>query len=139
MNKNDIVQVHITDYTADGEGVGKIGTFPLFIKDAAVGDEVECVITKLKKTYGYGRILKILTPSPDRISPVCPISRQCGGCVFGHISYEAELRFKTKKVAENLRRIGGFNVTTGAASNSEAIQVQDTLGMLQPFHYRNKA
>lgn len=63
MDKNDIVQVQITDYTAEGEGVGKIGTFPLFIKDAAVGDEVECVITKLKKTYGYGKILKILTPS----------------------------------------------------------------------------
>ena len=66
----------------------------MFVKDTAVGDVVKARITKLKKTYGYARAEEIVTPSPDREDVKCPVSRACGGCVFQHISYEAEKRFK---------------------------------------------
>ena len=68
MNKNDLVTVEITDLTSDGEGIGRAGAFPLFIKDACIGDVVECRVMKLKKTYGYARLVRVVKASPDRVS-----------------------------------------------------------------------
>ena len=129
MEKNDVLTVTIEDLTADGEGIGKAGGFPLFIKDAVPGDVVRCSVMKLKKTYGYARLQKILEASPDRVAPGCPIARSCGGCQLQHMSYEAQLRFKTRRVEEALRRIGGLT----------DMKVLPALGMQEPWHYRNKA
>ena len=96
MEKNDLLDVKITDMTADGEGVGKADAFPLFIKDACVGDIVRCKVMKLKKTYGYARLMEVLSPSPDRVEPLCPKARACGGCQLQMMSFEAENRYKTK-------------------------------------------
>ena len=129
MEKNDILTVTIEDLTADGEGVGKAGGFPLFIKDAVPGDVVRCSVMKVKKSYGYARLQEILKASPDRVPARCPIARSCGGCQLQHLSYEAQLRFKTRRVEEALRRIGGFTDT----------EVLPALGMQDPWQYRNKA
>jgi 23S rRNA (uracil1939-C5)-methyltransferase len=71
----------------------------LFVKDTVIGDVAEVRLMKVKKTYGYARLMHLVTPSPDRVTPVCPVSRQCGGCQIQAMSYEAQLRFKTKKSA----------------------------------------
>ena len=133
MNKNDLVTVEITDLTSDGEGIGRADAFPLFIKDACVGDLAECRVMKLKKNYGYARLIKILRPSPDRTEPPCPHARACGGCQLQQMNYEAELRFKANKVRQNLKRIGGLDPEV------QGFEFYPCLGMHDPWHYRNKA
>ena len=133
MNKNDLVTVEITDLTSDGEGIGRAGAFPLFIKDACVGDLVECRVMKVKKTYGYARLLRVLRSSPDRITPSCPLARTCGGCQLQQMNYEAELRFKTNKVYQNLKRIGGLD------PEEQGFDFYPCIGMGDLWRYRNKA
>ena len=72
LNKNDVVTVEITDIGVGGEGIGRVDGYTLFIKDAIIGDVVEAKVMKAKKNYGYARLMNIITPSKDRIEPVCP-------------------------------------------------------------------
>jgi len=131
--KNDIVTVTIEDIGTEGEGIGKIDGFTLFVKDAVVGDEIEAKIVKAKKNYAYARLEKLLKPSPYRTEPKCPYHRQCGGCQIQAISYEKQLEFKHNKVRNNLLRIGGFS--------EELLDncMEPIVGMDDPYHYRNKA
>ncbi len=110
MQKNSIIQLEITGMTAEGQGVGRHEGLAVFVPDAAPGDLLCVRIVKMRKNLAYGRLEAILKPSPDRIKPDCPVSRQCGGCVFRHISYEAERKVKWQRVADALRRIGGFSI-----------------------------
>ena len=133
VNKNDIIKLKIEDITSEGEGVGRTDSFVWFVKDVIPGDEIEAVVMKLKKTYGYARLVRVIKPSPDRIEPRCPKARACGGCSLQAMSYEAQLRFKRNKVRNNLIRIGGFDEAL-----IEDILAQ-TIGMDDPWRYRNKA
>lgn len=127
--KNDMVTVTIEDMGQDGEGIGKIAGYTLFVKDTVIGDVAEVKIIKAKKNYGYGRLMNLITPSPDRVEPVCPHARRCGGCQIQELSYEKQLEFKQNKVLNHLKRIGGF----------EEIPMEPIVGMDTPFYYRNKA
>ncbi len=133
MTKNDKIIVTIEDIGINGEGIGKVDGYTLFVKDAVIGDTVEAVITKDKKHYGYAKMLQVLKPSSFRVPAECPVARQCGGCQIQELSYEAQLDFKTKKVYGNLERIGGFE--------PELLEevMEPICGMEEPFHYRNKA
>lgn len=133
MKKNDVVTVTIEDIGTTGEGIGKVEGMTLFIKDALPGDVVTAVIMKLKKTYGYARLLTILTPSPHRVIPRCPVSRKCGGCQLQALSYDKQLAFKQRKIKENLIRIGGFD------ESAVESWMQPIIGMEEPYRYRNKA
>ena len=79
MQKNQLVTVEIEDMGAGGEGIGKVNGCALFIKDAIIGDVVEARIMKMKKNYGYAKLLNILTPSMARQNARCPEARRCGG------------------------------------------------------------
>ena len=127
--KNDILTLKIEDIGHDGEGIGKVDGYTLFVKDAVIGDVVEAKVMKAKKNYGYARLMKVITPSPHRVEPLCPYAKQCGGCQIQTMSYEEQLRFKENKVLNNLKRIGGF----------QEIPMEPILGMEEPFYYRNKA
>ena len=129
MQKDDLIRVTIEDLSSDGLGVGHSDGMAFFIKDTVIGDEVEAKIMKMKKTYGYARMTKLLVPSPDRIEARCPVARQCGGCQIQSMSYPAQLRFKENKVRNNLMRIGKF----------ENPPMEPIIGMDTPFRYRNKA
>ena len=131
--KNQMVTIEIEDIGADGEGIGKIDGFPLFVKDAVPGDLVEVKIVKAKKNYAFARLEKILEPSPDRTDPPCPFHRQCGGCQIQALSYEKQLAFKQQKVKNNLMRIGGFE--EGLLDRI----MEPIIGMEEPWRYRNKA
>ena len=80
MQKNDLVTVTIEDMGINGEGIGRVNGYTLFIKDAIIGDVVEAKIMKAKKNYGYARLMNILAPSEYRTEPKCSVARQCGGC-----------------------------------------------------------
>lgn len=127
--KDDILEVKIDDMGVDGEGIGKINGVTLFVKDALIGDVVQAKVMKMKKNYGYARLLTVLSPSPFRVQPKCDVNRQCGGCQIQALDYEKQLEFKENKVRNNLSRIGGFTDTP----------IEPILGMEDPYHYRNKA
>ena len=139
MKKNDIITLEITDLSTDGSGIGKAAdssaqdgsAMTFFVKDALVGDKVKAKIIKLKKNYGYARLLELLEPSPDRAEPVCPVHRQCGGCQIQALSYKKQLEYKFQKIRNNLIRIGGFS--------PEQIHLEPVIGMQEGFRYRNKA
>ena len=133
MKKNDTAAVKITDIGVNGEGIGKVDGYTLFIKDAVIGDTVEAKVMKAKKNYGYARLMKVLSPSPDRVTPRCGFARKCGGCQIQEMSYGRQLMFKEQKVRGNLERIGGFP--------KELLDrvMEPVLGMEEPFGYRNKA
>lgn len=129
LQKNQIVKLEITDYTAEGNGVGRCNGIAVFVPLAAAGDVLEVKILKTAKTFAFGKIEKILVPSGDRIQPDCRPFRMCGGCVFRHIRYEAELAAKQRRVQDAMERIAGFRFAV----------LKPIVGAENPDRYRNKA
>lgn len=129
MKKDDLVTLTIDDMGVDGEGIGHAEGYTLFVKDALIGDVIHAKVMKMKKNYGYARMMDIITPSPDRTEPKCPYHKQCGGCQIQALSYEKQLEYKKNKVLNNLVRIGGLT----------DLPEFDLIGMDEPYHYRNKA
>ena len=128
MVKNDDIVLTIDGQGSEGEGVGHADGMAVFVPGLLIGEEAEVRIVKVKRTYAYGKAVRILKPSTARVEPVCPVYRQCGGCHLQHMSYAEELRFKTDRVAQAMRRIGGLSVLVHPAE-----------GMENPLAYRNKA
>ena len=110
MKKNDEIILNVTDYTADGSGVGKYEGMAVFVPSTAVGDTAKVKILKVKKTYAYGKLMEITHKSNCRTENDCSAFSRCGGCVFRHISYSAELKAKEIKVYETVKRIGGVDL-----------------------------
>ena len=131
--KDAVFDVEITDIGNDGEGIGKIDGYTLFIKDAVIGDLVRAKIMKAKKNYAYAHLEDVIRPSEHRVEPKCPIARACGGCQTQNMSYEKELEFKQNKVRNNVVRLGGFE-----ESFVDSV-MQPIIGMEDPWRYRNKA
>ena len=128
MYKKNIIRGKCVDISSEGKGVIKTVYGVVFVDSLLLGEEAEVEITYAGKGVSYGEIKKLLTFSPDRIQPKCPIATACGGCVFQNATYEYELRYKKHKVEEALKRIGHL----------ENIKVNDVIGMDNPEHYRNK-
>ncbi|MDR1663852.1 MAG: 23S rRNA (uracil(1939)-C(5))-methyltransferase RlmD [Clostridiales bacterium] len=126
--KNAVVPLSIDDVDSDGFGIGKHEGFAVFVDGALPGDVLRVRLLKIKPRFAYGKIEKILTPSPHRADPACPVASRCGGCQFQHCAYSAQLIFKKRMVEDALRRIGKV----------ENPPVADVLGMAEPFHYRGK-
>lgn len=131
--KNQDVIIKIEDMGNEGEGIGRISGYTLFVKDAIIGDKIKARIVKAKKNYGYARLMEVLEPSPYRVEAVCEFARKCGGCQIQEMSYDRQLTFKQDKVKNNLIRLGGFS-----EDKVNAI-MEPVIGMEDPFHYRNKA
>ncbi len=127
--KNDRIEVVIEDISETGEGIGKTDGFTWFIKDTVIGDRVEAKVMKTKKSYGFARLEQIVEMSKNRVEPKCPVARQCGGCQLQAMDYEEQLRFKERKIYNNLMRIGGFS----------EVPMLPIIGMDEPWRYRNKA
>lgn len=126
--KNEIIEIEIIDLGENGEGIGKVDGFTLFVHGGIPGDIVKAKIIKVKKQYAIAKVLEVLTASPFRVIPDCPYL-QCGGCQTQMIDYKAQLDIKKQLVASTLKRIGGL---------SDVI-VNDVIGMDEPFAYRNKS
>lgn len=132
MEKEDELEILIEDMGTDGEGIGHgEDGYTLFVKGGLPGDRVRVKIMKAKKNYAYARLVEIISPSPDRVEPVCAVASKCGGCQIQHLNYEKQLEYKQNKIKNCLMRIGGF-------SGIEAL-MEPIMGMENPFFYRNKA
>ena len=129
MEKGQIVQLTIEDMSKEGQGIGKADGFAVFVKNTVVGDVVKAELTKVKKNYGFGRVIERIEDSPARQESFCPYFKQCGGCVYQEMKYENQLELKRKQVVDKLIRLGGI----------ENPVVRETMGMEEPFYYRNKA
>ena len=128
FKKNDKCIVEITDLGTNGEGIGKTEGFTVFVNGVIPGEKAEVLLMKVKKNYAYGKLVRLIKPSENRVKPVCSIAGKGGGCSIQHIDYPAQLLFKQNLVRENLRRIGGF----------DDIEVLPVIGMDEPYFYRNK-
>ncbi len=131
--KNTEIELDITDISNEGEGIGKSDGFPFFVKDALPGDRILASVTKAKKNYAYARLVRIISPSRDRVEARCPIARSCGGCRLQELDYGAQLAFKERKVKNDIIRLGGVPQDI----LDKAFEGID--GMEAPFRYRNKA
>ncbi|MGM1049879.1 MAG: 23S rRNA (uracil(1939)-C(5))-methyltransferase RlmD [Bacillota bacterium] len=159
--KNDEVIIDIIGMNHDGEGVGRAEGYTLFVQGALPGEKVRVKVLKTKKQYGYAKLMELVEASSDRIAAPCPIYDKCGGCQLQHLDYSAQLEWKRQLVVDNLERIGKLRVQGGAAGagmngqsgeqgdesigqavtpdNQEGIIVRPTLGMSEPWRYRNKS
>lgn len=145
MKKNDVFTVTIEDMGEDGAGIGKTDGYTWFIKDALIGDVIQASVMKMKKNYGFARLVKILEPAPGRVEARCPVARACGGCQLQELDYREQLRFKERKVYNHLKRIGGMDRLflpedrEKAAGVPNAVVMEPIIGMEDPWRYRNKA
>jgi 23S rRNA (uracil1939-C5)-methyltransferase len=128
IEKNKDYEIDITGMGHEGEGVGRFDNFTIFVQGALVGEKVLAKIIKVSKTYAVGKLVEILNPSKDRSEPLCEIYKRCGGCQMQHTSYDGQLRFKKQRVIDSIKRIGKL----------EGITIHDTIGMDNPYRYRNK-
>lgn len=138
FQKNMELQLQIEDMSVNGEGIGKADGVAFFVKDAVIGDQVLVKVIKMKKRYGYARLLKILSPSLYRVKPLCEYWRQCGGCQIQSLDYTQQLHYKEEKVRNNLKRIGGFSIADMERKEQKFL-FHPIIGMEKPFFYRNKA
>lgn len=128
IRKNDYFDINIIDIGINGEGIGKINNFTIFVDGALIDEIVHIKIVKIKKNYGYGKIINIIFPSPFRQNPPCAYFGKCGGCNLMHLDYKKQLEVKTSFVKANLKKIANLN-----------FDVPNAIGMEIPFNYRNKA
>lgn len=128
IERNKDYEIEISGMGHNGEGVGKIQGFTVFVPGAITGEIVLIKVIKLEKSYGIGKIILISKISMQRVEPICPIYINCGGCNIQHVSYEGQLEFKRQRVVDALTRIGKL----------DNIEVKAVIGMDNPYNYRNK-
>lgn len=185
VQKNDEVILDIIGLTHDGDGVGRADGFTLFVQGALPGEQVRALVLKVKKQYGYAKVLECLVDSPHRVELEHP-ANVYGGCQLQHMAYSEQLVWKRQHVVDVLERIGKFQVeqigtgetgdeigvASGDASHAsepdieqgnavaadkaseeqslsglsvtavvqeQPIKVWPTIGMEQPWRYRNKS
>ncbi len=129
--KNEFYDVTFEDLTHEGAGVAKIEGFPIFVENALPDEQAKIKVIKVNKGFAFGRLVELKQESAHRIDAPCPIYSQCGGCQLQHVSYEGQLEFKRKQVEQVLARIGKLDLNQ--------VKVHPTLGMEDPWSYRNKA
>jgi tRNA/tmRNA/rRNA uracil-C5-methylase (TrmA/RlmC/RlmD family) len=122
------LNVSIEDIAFGGEGVARVQDFVLFVPFVLTGEEVEIEVTEVKKRFARARLLKVIKPAPERVTPLCPYFGECGGCQYQHMAYPLQLEFKRKQIAALLQRVGGFS----------AAEISPVIPCPQPYGYRNR-
>src|SRR5581483_3462718 len=120
--------LNIHDVAFGGEGVARVGDFVVFVPFVITGEQVEAEITEVKKKFARARLLRVITPSPQRAKPECPYFGDCGGCQYQHIDYATQLQLKHKQIRDLFERIGGL----------PAQSIAPVIPCPQPYGYRNR-
>lgn len=127
--KDNLLEVKVKNISADGEGIGHIGSMLLYIPFGVPGDLLKVKIEKKSSNFAVAKIVEILEPSSLRVTPLCPIFPKCGGCQWQMISYEGQLRLKEQLLKDAFRKYADI----------EDLPVEPIVGMETPWHFRNKA
>lgn len=142
VEKNEEYILRIDGFGYEGEGVGKIENYTIFVPGALLGEKVKVKILKVNKNYAFGKLIDIVEKSEHRVKAICPIYEKCGGCQLQHLSYNGQLEFKRNRVNDCLVRIGKMAVISKDNKDKNnygnEILLRDTLGMEDPYRYRNK-
>jgi 23S rRNA (uracil1939-C5)-methyltransferase len=138
LRKNDVHTLEIVDLTHDGAGVGKVVGMSVFIPGALVGEWVECCIIQLKSRYAIGKLLRVITASPDRVAPPCSVYGRCGGCQLQHMAYGAQLSWKQSLVQRHIHHIGKSDMAVNFPMGMDH-DVLSTTPKAPFWHYRHKA
>ena len=125
--KNASLTLEITGYTAEGMGVARWDGRVVFVPGTILGERWEVQLLKIKTNVAWGRAVRLLAPSPERVALDCPLAGRCGGCQYRHMTYEEELRAKRQRVQDALSRVGGVS-----------LELPQVLGAETPLRYRNK-
>ena len=128
VEKGKTYTIDILRLGTNGEGVGRVENFTVFVDGALPGETVTARITFVKKQYATGRLEKVQKPSEHRVKPPCSVYAECGGCQLQHLSYEGQLTEKRQQVQDAVERIGKL----------KDIPILPTLGADDPWTYRNK-
>ncbi len=128
IKKGTLIETTITDLAFGGRGLVRIDNFAVFIDPAIPGDRVQARVFKKRKNFAEARVVSLLSPSDDRVTPPCPYSEWCGGCKSQFLSYDKQLVYKRRQVADSLAHIGAL----------KEIPVHPVIGSPKVFSYRNK-
>ena len=127
MKKGDILELDITSYGKDGEGVAKLNDFVIFIPGCLIGERIRAQITDVKKSFAFAKVIKVLIPSKDRITPFCPIFFRCGGCEMQHVNYDYQLEVKRENIKNCIEKACKMEVRVDPVVTGD-----------KKFGYRNK-
>jgi tRNA/tmRNA/rRNA uracil-C5-methylase (TrmA/RlmC/RlmD family) len=128
LKLTDKITLTIHDLAFGGEGVGRLDDFVVFVPFVIVGETVEAEITEVKKNFARAKLLRVVTPSPERVKPECQYFTQCGGCQYQHMEYAAQLRWKHKQIADLFERFGKIS----------RAMVAPVIPCPSPYGYRNR-
>ncbi len=126
-------ECEVVGLTHDGAGVAQFEGYTLFVAGALPNERVRLRVTKAKKSYGFAALQEVVRPSSERVLPPCSIFERCGGCQLQHLDYAAQLQWKRQTVVDSLARIGKLSEV-----QAEAYAIHGTIGMDEPWRYRNK-
>ena len=128
FNIGDRLSLTIHDIAFGGEGVGRIEQMVVFVPFVITGETVEAEITEVKKNFARAKLLRVLTPSEQRVQPECRYFGACGGCQYQHMDYAEQLRMKHKQISDLFERVGRISPQV----------VQPVLPCPTPYGYRNR-
>ena len=128
IEKNKEYIVEIIDAGYKGEGIAKIDDFAIFIPNAIKGEKIKIKIIKVLTSYAFGKIIEIIEPSKNRLESDCSTYKRCGGCNLRHVKYDETLKIKQNLVQSLVNK-----------TLKNKIKVKETIGMENPYYYRNKA
>lgn len=126
VKKNETITLRFEDLTHEGNGVGKINGYPLFVPNALPGEEAIVKVVKVNKNFGFGKIIELTKTSPERVEPTCHV--HCGGCQLQHMSYNLQLEMKQNQVKNVMKKV----------AHLPDVPIHPIRGMENPYHYRNK-
>lgn len=126
VKKNETITLRFEDLTHEGNGVGKIDGYPLFVPNALPGEEAIVKVVKANKNFGFGKLINLKTTSPERVEPACHV--HCGGCQLQHMSYKLQLDMKQNQVRNVMKKV----------AHLPDVPIHPIMGMEHPYHYRNK-
>ena len=142
VEKNKEYIVEILDNGFEGEGIAKIDGYTIFVNGAIKGEKCKILIVKITTSHAYGKLLEIIDRSAYRIKPDCATYQRCGGCSLRHITYAQTLEMKSQMVQNLINKTFDSPMVqnlTNKTFDSPIIEVKQTIGMQNPYHYRNKA